>query len=128
MLLILELRFLDVRFVLKDRGIIIERGFMFNKLISPFIEMLEKRGWQLLGKHKEPSFVTWVKEFYANMVGVKWKAVCVKGKWISFSGEKINETFNLKVQKDGSKLKKPEDCGLANMRKRKMEGNKENPT
>ena len=27
---------------LKDRGFIVERGF--NKLISPFFEMLEKRG------------------------------------------------------------------------------------
>ena len=28
---------------LKDRGFIVERGF--RKLISPFVEMLEKRGW-----------------------------------------------------------------------------------
>ena len=56
---------------LKDKGFIIERGFMFNKLISPFIEMLEKRGWKLLGEHKEPGFVALVKGFYANIVGVK---------------------------------------------------------
>ena len=30
----------------------------------------------------------------------------VRGKWISFSREKINETFNLKEQKDGSKFNK----------------------
>ena len=30
----------------------------------------------------------------------------VKGKWISFNREKINETFNLKEQKDRSKFKK----------------------
>ena len=84
---------------LKDRGFIFERGF--NKLISPFIEILEKRGWQLLGEHKAPGFVALVKVFYANMVGVKGKTVCVRGKWISFNKEKINETFNLKVQKDG---------------------------
>ena len=84
---------------LKDRGYIFERGF--NKLISPFIEILEKRGWQLLSEHKAPGFVALVKVFYANMVGVKGKTVCVRGKWISFNKEKINETFNLKVQKDG---------------------------
>ena len=28
---------------MKNRGFIVERGF--NKLISPFSEMLEKRGW-----------------------------------------------------------------------------------
>ena len=40
------------------------------------------------------------------MVGVKGKKVCVKGKWISFSRETINETFNLKVKKDRLKFKK----------------------
>ena len=68
--------------------------------------MLEKRGWQILGDHKAPGFVALVKEFYVNMVGVKGKKVCVRGKWISFSRETIKETFNLKVRKDGSKFKK----------------------
>ena len=67
----------------KDRGFIVERGF--NKLISPFIELLEKRGWKLLGENKALGFVALVKEFYGNMVGVKGKNVYVKGKWISFS-------------------------------------------
>ena len=67
--------------------------------------MLEKRGWHVLGEYKAPGFVALVKEFYANMVGVKGKKVCVRLKWISFSREKINETFNLEVQKDGSKFK-----------------------
>ena len=40
------------------------------------------------------------------MVGVKGKTVCVRRKWIAFSRENINETFNLKEQKDGSKFKK----------------------
>ena len=68
--------------------------------------MIEKRGWQLLGEHKAPDFVALIKEFYANMVGVRGKMVCLRGNWISFSKEKINETFNLKEQKDGSKFKK----------------------
>ena len=53
-----------------------------------------------------PGFFALVKEFYANMVGVRGKTMCVRGKWISFSKEKINETFNLKDQKYGSKFKK----------------------
>ena len=57
-------------------------------------------------RHKAPGFVAVVKEFYANMVEVKGKTVYVKGEWISVSREKINETFNLKEQKDGSKFKK----------------------
>ena len=47
-----------------------------------------------------------IKVFYANMVEVREKTVYVRGKWISFSREKINETFNLKEEKDGSKFKK----------------------
>ena len=70
------------------------------------MEMLEKRGWKILSKHKAPGFVALVKEFYANMVGVEGQNVYVRGKWVSFSREKINELFNLKVRKDGSKFKK----------------------
>ena len=44
---------------MKDMGFIVERGF--NKLISPFSEMLKKRGWQSLGEHKAPGCVAWVK-------------------------------------------------------------------
>ena len=52
---------------LKGRGFIVERGL--KKLISPFFEMLEKRGWQSLGEHKAPgcaalvkkNFLTWWK-------------------------------------------------------------------
>ena len=51
---------------LKNRGFIVERGF--KKVISPFTEMLENRGWQLLGEHKEPGYASLVKEFFANMV------------------------------------------------------------
>ena len=51
---------------LKDRGFIVEREF--RMLISPFVEMLEKRGWQLLGEHKELGCAALVKEFFVNMV------------------------------------------------------------
>ena len=44
---------------LKDRGFIAERGF--KNLISHFVEMLEKREWQALGKHKEPRWAALVK-------------------------------------------------------------------
>ena len=47
-----------------------------------------------------------VKEFYANMVGVREKTIYVRGEWIFFSREKINRIFNLNEQKDGSKFKK----------------------
>ena len=89
---------------LKERGFIVERGF--KKFVSPFIEMLEKREWQVLGEHKEPGCPAMVMEFFANMVEEEGKKVYVRGHWIDFSKERINMLFNLKVQKDGSKFKK----------------------
>ena len=61
---------------LKDTGFIVERGF--NKLILPFVKMIEKREWYLLGEHKALGFVALDKEFYASMVGVRGKIVYVK--------------------------------------------------
>ena len=68
--------------------------------------MLEKRGWQSLGEHKEPGCAALVKEFFANIVEEEGKKVYVRRKWIDFRKEKINRLFNLKVQKDGSKFKR----------------------
>ena len=47
-----------------------------------------------------------VKEFYANMVGMKDKTVYVINKWISFSRVEIDKTYNLKERKNGSKFKR----------------------
>ena len=89
---------------LKERGFIAERGF--KKLVSPFVEMLEKREWQALGEHKEPGCTAMVKEFFANMVEEKGKKVYVRGHWIDFSKERINMLFNLKVQQMAQSSKK----------------------
>ena len=89
---------------LKDIGFIAERGF--KRVISPFAEMLEKRGWQSLGEHKEPGYASLVKEFFVNMVEKEGKKVYVRGHWVEFSREEINRLFSLRVQKDGSKFKK----------------------
>ena len=40
------------------------------------------------------------------MVGTKDKAVYVRGRWVSFSRDQINQTFNLQERKDGSKFKR----------------------
>ena len=47
-----------------------------------------------------------VKEFYVNMVSMKDKAVYVRGKWISFGIEQIDQIYNLIERKDGSKFKR----------------------
>ena len=40
------------------------------------------------------------------MVGMKDKTMYVRGKWISFSRDKIDQTFNLDERKNGLKFKK----------------------
>ena len=89
---------------LKNKGFIAERGF--KNIISPFIEMVEKREWQSLAEHKESGCASLVRELFANMVEREGKIVYVRGQWIDFSREEINILFNLGVQKDGSKFRK----------------------
>ena len=54
-----------------------ERGF--GKLILPFSEVIEKRGWGFFCEHKAPGFFALAREFYANMVGMKEDSVYVRG-------------------------------------------------
>ena len=67
-----------------------ERGF--NKLISPFREVIEKRGWSLLCEHKPYVFAIVVRECFVNLVGKKERMCYVGEKWISFDREEINRT------------------------------------
>ena len=78
---------------LQYRDFIRERDF--NKWVSPFQELIESKGRHMFCEHKAPRFLDMVKEFYANMVGMKDKIVYIRGKWISFSREKIDHTYNL---------------------------------
>ena len=89
---------------LQYRDFIGERDF--NKWISPFQEIVVSKGWNLFCEHKTHGFVDVVKEFYANMVGMKDKAVYVKGKWISSIREQIDQRYNLQERKNGSKFEK----------------------
>ena len=99
-----DMAYIAWRDKLQHRNFIRERGF--NKWISPFQEMIESKGWHLFCEHKAPGFLYVVKEFYANMMGTKDKTVYVRGRWVSFSREQINLTFNLQKRNDGSKFKR----------------------
>ena len=90
--------------LLVDKGFVSERDF--GKLISPFSEIIEKRGWERFCSHTAPSFSTLAREFYANMVGMKEDSVYVRGVWVPFVHKRINEMFKLKELKHGSKFKK----------------------
>ena len=99
-----NMAYISWRDKLQHRDFIGERGF--SKWISPFQELIESKGWHLLCEHKAPEYVDMVKEFYANMIGTKDKTIYVRGIWVSFSKEQINQTFNLQEMKDGSKFKR----------------------
>ena len=62
---------------LSDKGFIGERGF--GTFISPFVEIIEKKGWSLFCKHKPPGIATVVMEFYFNMIDMKEDSVFVRG-------------------------------------------------
>ena len=89
--------------VMFDKEFICERGF--SKLISPFSEVIEKRGWEFFCEHKATGFSALAREFYANMVGMKDNSVNVRGVWVPFDDRRINEVFKLRDFKHGSKYK-----------------------
>ena len=90
--------------VMFDKDFVCERGF--GKVISPFSEVITKRGWEFFCEHKAPGFVALPREFYANMVGMKDDSVFVRGVWVPFDDKSINEMFKLRDYKHGSKYKK----------------------
>ena len=87
-----------------DKGFVSERGF--GKLISPFAEIIERKGWEFFCAHKVPGFSAMAREFYENMVGMREDSVYVRGIWVNFGHKRINEVLQLKEHKHGSKFKK----------------------
>ena len=90
--------------VMYDKEFVCERGF--GKLISPFSEVIKKRGWEFFYEHKAPGFSDLARELYANMVGMKDDSAYVRGVWVPFDDRRINEVFKLRDFKHGSKYKK----------------------
>ena len=87
-----------------NKGFVSERGF--GKLISPFVEIIEKKGWEFFCKHKAPGFSDLPREFYPNKVGMREDSMYVRGVWVPFGNKRINEVFQLKKLKHGLKFKK----------------------
>ena len=86
------------------KGFVGERGF--NKLISPFKELIEQRGWGNFCKHQKSGYAAVVRELYSNLVGRKDNSVYVRGVWVPYGSKTINEMYGLEGQKHGSKFKK----------------------
>ena len=87
-----------------DKGFVSERGF--GKLISPFAEVIKRKGWEFFCTHKVSGFSAMAREFYENMVGIREDSVYVRGVWVTFGHKRINKVLQLKELKDGSKFKK----------------------
>ena len=90
--------------VMFDKEFMCEKGF--GKLNSPFLEVIEKKGWGFFCEHKAPGFSALARELYANMVGMKDDSVYVRGVWVPFGDRRINEMYKLRDFKHGSKYKK----------------------
>ena len=115
-----------------NKGFISETGF--GKLISPFSEIIDKKGWDFFCKHKAPGFAALAREFYSNMLEMREDSVYVQGVWVPFDHKRINEVFQLKELKHGLKLKKlvekPDHEKIVNLsttRRGKWEATKKNP-
>ena len=87
-----------------NKGFVAERRF--KTPITPFKELIEKRGWETLCAHRRAGYVAVVREFYANLVGRKDNTVYVRGVWVPYGAQAINQVYGLAGLKHGSKYKK----------------------
>ena len=87
-----------------NKGFVAERRF--KTPITPFKELIEKRGWGTLCAHRRAGYVAVVREFYSNLVGRKDNTVYVRGVWVPYGAQAINQVYGMAGQKHGSKFKK----------------------
>ena len=87
-----------------NKGFVAERRF--KTPITPFKEMIEKRGWGTLCVHRKAGYAAVVREFYSNLVGRKDNTVYVRGVWVPYGAQAINQVYGMAGHKHGSKFKK----------------------
>ena len=87
-----------------NKGFVAERRF--KTPITPFKEMIEKRGWGTLCAHRRAGYAAVVREFYSNLVGRKDNTVYVRGVWVPYGAQAINQVYGMAGHKHGSKFKK----------------------
>ena len=86
------------------KGFVAERRF--KNPITPFKEMIEKRGWETLYADQRAGYATVVREFYSNLVERKDNTVYVRGVWVPYGAQAINQVYGMAGHKHGSKFKK----------------------
>ena len=86
------------------------KGFMaerrFKNPITSFKEMIEKIDWGTLCAHRRAGYAAVVREFYSNLVGRKDSTVYVRGLWVPYGAQAINQVYGMVGHKHGSKFKK----------------------
>ena len=87
-----------------NKGFVAERRF--KNPITPFKEMIEKRGWKTLCTHQRSGYAAVVREFYSNLVGRKDNTVFVRGVWVPYGAKAINQVYEMAGHKHGSKFKR----------------------
>ena len=87
-----------------NKGFVAER--IFKNPITPFKEMIEKKGWKALWTHQRSGYAAVVREFYSNLVGRKDNTVFVRGVWVPYRAKAINQVYGMAGHKHGSKFKK----------------------
>ena len=87
-----------------SKGFVAERRF--KNPINPFKEMIEKRGWETLCVHRRSGYAAVVREFYSNLVGRKDNTVYVRGVWVPYGAQAINQVYGMAGHKHGLKFKK----------------------
>ena len=87
-----------------NKGFVAERRF--KTPITPFKEMIEKRGWGPLCAHRRSGYAAVVREFYSNLVGRKDNTVYVRGVWVPYGAQAINQVYGMAGHKHGSKFKR----------------------
>ena len=87
-----------------NKGFVAERRF--KNPITPFKEMIEKRRWETLCAHRRSGYAAVVREFYSNLVGRKDNTIYVRGVWVPYGAQAINQVYGMAGHKHGSKFKK----------------------
>ena len=95
---------LNMRKYYANKGFVAERRF--KTPITPFKELIEKRGWGTLYAHRRAGYAAVVREFYSNLVGRKDNTVYVRGVWVPYGAQAINQVYGMAGHKHGSKFKK----------------------
>ena len=78
----------------------------FKELVPPFKEEVERRGWEAICKHFEPSIKALIKEFWTNSEERRNLTCYVRGRWVPFGERAISQLFGIQEGGDCTEYEK----------------------